>query len=290
MVVRRLEIENEQGRWFGETSPVDDIRTGITGRTAIWGILADPIHHVQTPQGLNALMQRRGVDGVLIPFHVGADGLATLVAGLKVMRNFRGFVATVPHKTAMVGLCDEISAQARAIGAVNTVRRESDGRLVGDMLDGAGFVAGLKQAGIAPRGRRVYMAGAGGAANAIAFALVQAGIAHLTIANRTAAKSEELKKRLAAHYPSVPVGIGTNDPSGHDLVVNATSLGLRPGDALPLDVSRLTPDQIVAEIIMQPEVTALMAAAQAHGCRVHPGKPMLTCQLEMMADFMGMRP
>ncbi|MXQ10596.1 shikimate dehydrogenase family protein [Microvirga makkahensis] len=264
--------------------------TEITGRTAIWGILADPIHHVKTPQALNSLMQERGVDGVLIPFHVGADDLTALVSGLKAMRNLKGFVVTVPHKTAIVDLCDDVSKQARAIGAVNTVRREADGRLVGEMLDGAGFVAGLRENGIEPRGRRIYLAGAGGAANAIAFALAEAGVSLLTIANRTLSKSEDLRQRLAENHPSVPVEIGTGDPSGHEIVVNATSLGLKEGDPLPLDVTRLTPDQTVAEIIMQPEVTALMAAARERGCRTHPGRPMLACQLELMAEFMEMRP
>lgn len=264
--------------------------TEITGRTSIWGILADPIHHVKTPQALNALMRERGVDGVMIPFHVGADGLDTLVAGLKAMRNLKGFVVTVPHKTAIVDLCDEVSEQARAIGAVNTVRREPDGRLIGEMLDGAGFVAGLRQAGIEPGGQRVYLAGAGGAANAIAFALAEAGVSLLTIANRTRSKCEDLKQRLAERYPTVKVEIGTPDPSSHAIVVNATSLGLKEGDPLPLDVSRLTADQTVAEIIMQPETTALLAAAKEKGCRTHPGKPMLACQLELMAEFMRMQP
>jgi len=264
--------------------------TEITGRTSIWGILADPIHHVKTPQALNALMENRGVDGVLIPFHVSASDLDTLVAGLKAMRNLKGFVITVPHKTAIVELCDEVSEQAKAIGAVNTVRREPDGRLIGEMLDGAGFVAGLRQGGIEPSGRNAYLAGAGGAANAIAFALAEAGVSRLTIANRTRSKCEDLQQRLNERYPSVPVEIGTTDPAGHDIVVNATSLGLKDGDPLPLDVTRLTPDQIVAEIIMQPEITALLAAAKERGCRTHPGKPMLSCQLELMAEFMRMTP
>lgn len=264
--------------------------TEITGNTKVWAILADPIHHVKTPQALNALMRGRNVDGVLIPAHVGAEDLRGFVAGLKSMRNLGGFIVTVPHKTAIVDLCDEVSEQARAIGAVNTVRRKADGRLVGEMLDGAGFVAGLRQGSIEPRGKTVYLAGAGGAANAIAFALAEAGVSRLTVANRTRSKGEDLKQRLERHHPSVPVEIGTPDPSGHEIVVNATSLGLREDDPLPLDAARLSPDQIVAEIIMQPETTALLAAARERGCRTHPGRPMLSCQLELMADFMGMRP
>ncbi len=262
----------------------------ITGHTRIFGILADPIHHVKTPQGLNALMQRIGYDGVLVPLHASADDLASVVAGLRLLRNLGGFIVTVPHKTAVVDLCDVVSESARLIGAVNTVRRAADGRLLGEMLDGHGFVAGLRRNGIQHAGRSAYLAGAGGAANAIAFALAQAGVSRLTIANRTRAKAEDLASRLAGAFPTLHVDIGSPDPSGHDLVVNATSLGLKEGDPLPLDASRLTADQTVAEIIMEPATTALLAAAQARGCRTQPGQPMLDCQLELMAKFVGMEP
>ncbi|OYZ82216.1 MAG: shikimate dehydrogenase, partial [Rhizobiales bacterium 24-66-13] len=150
--------------------------TQITGYTRLFGILADPIQQVKTPQALNALMARVGYDGVLVPLHARAEDLAAVVGGLKLLRNLGGLIVTVPHKTAMVDLCDEVSESARLIGAVNTIRRATDGRLVGEMLDGHGFVAGLRQNGIEPEGRSAYLAGAGGAANAIAFALAQAGI------------------------------------------------------------------------------------------------------------------
>lgn len=261
----------------------------ITGTTRLFGILADPIHHVRTPQAVNAYARERGYDGVLVPMHVTPDNLATVVDGLRRMENLGGVIVTVPHKTAIAALCDELSPNARRIGAVNAVRREPDGRLVGEMLDGAGFVRGLQTHGIDPTGVRTYLAGAGGAANAIAFALAGAGVASLTIANRTRAKAEDLKARLAEAYPDLPVEIGTPDPSGHGLVVNGTSLGLKDGDALPFDAARLTPDQTVAEIIMQPEETAILAAAKARGCRTHPGRPMLAEQVALMCDFLGIR-
>lgn len=261
----------------------------ITGHTTLCAILADPIRHVKTPDAINNLLRERGIDGVMVPMHVGPGELASVVTGLKGLRNFAGFIATVPHKSAMPALCDDISDRARAVGAVNVVRRTAEGRLVGDMVDGLGFVAGLRQAGIEPAGQSVYLAGAGGAASAIAFALVAAGVSRLTIANRTRARSEALVQRLAQLESAVTIGIGDADPAGHDIVVNGTSLGLRPDDPLPLAVSRLDPGQTVAEIIMNPETTPLLAAARARGCRVHPGWPMLACQLGMMADFMGLR-
>ncbi|MNZ94553.1 Shikimate dehydrogenase [compost metagenome] len=154
------------------------------------------------------------------------------------------------------------------------------------MLDGEGFVSGLRSQGLDPAGRSVYLAGAGGAASAIAFALAGAGVSRLTIANRTADKARQLIDRIARQYPALTLAVGSENPAGHDMVVNGTSLGLRPGDALPLDVGLLEPQQIVAEIIMQPAETSLLLAAQARGCRIHLGAPMLTSQIALMAAFM----
>jgi shikimate dehydrogenase len=155
------------------------------------------------------------------------------------------------------------------------------------MFDGIGFATGLERAGIDIKGRRVYLVGAGGAANAIAFALADAGVAELTLANRTVAKAEHLASQLGRCYPQLRINIGSSDPSDHDIVVNATSLGMRKGDPYPLDIAGLRLGMTVAEVIMKPEMTPLLAAARERGCRLHFGKPMLDCQLELMASFMG---
>ncbi|MBK4998164.1 shikimate dehydrogenase [Pseudomonas sp. S31] len=259
----------------------------ITGHTRLFAIVADPIHHVKTPQEINALMAVRGDDRVMVPLHIGPEQLAEAVQGLRALRNLDGFVVTVPHKGAMLPLCDSVSPAAALVGAVNVVRRQADGRLHGDMLDGLGFVAGLRRAAIEPAGKSVYLAGAGGAAQAIAFALAEAGVARLTIANRTRAKAQGLVERLAGLFPAVTFAVGSADPSAHDLVVNATSMGLREDDDYPCDVQRLGREQIVAEIIMQPEHTPLLVAAAERGCRVHLGRPMLQCQVELMAAAMS---
>ncbi|GJE02942.1 shikimate dehydrogenase family protein [Methylobacterium isbiliense] len=258
----------------------------ITGTTRVYGILADPIYHVKTPEVMNALFARAGVDGVLVPFHVAPDGLAAAVEGLRRMHNFGGFIATVPHKTAMLDLCDEVSPDARGVGAVNCVRRDPDGRMIGTMLDGLGFVAALRASGEDPAGKRVCLAGAGGAASAIAFALAGAGIAHLTVVNRTPARTDGLLARLAVAYPGLSLA---TDPGGgtHDILVNGTSLGMRADDPLPLDPALLAARPFVAEAIMEPEITPLLAAAEAAGCRVQRGRPMLDCQIVLMAQHMG---
>jgi len=259
----------------------------ITGTTRIFGVLADPIHHVKAPQLINALFAAHDFDGVLVPIHVSPEDLGTVLTGLRRQQNFEGFIATIPHKMAMVAHCDELTDAARAVGAVNIVRRLPDGRLRGGMLDGDGFVAGLRSRGIEPAGMSAWLAGAGGAANAIAWALAEAGVSRLTVYNRTADKAQALIERTARARPGLPMALGSPDPSGHDLIVNATSLGMHPEDPLPVDASRLQPGQTVAEIIMQPAETPLLAAAAAKGCRAHPGLPMLACQIALMASFMG---
>ncbi len=257
----------------------------ITGLTRIFGIVADPIAHVKTPQMINARLARNGVDGVLVPLHVGETDLATAFAAFRGMRNLEGWIVTVPHKTAALALCDEVSPHARAIGAVNCVRRRADGSLLGTMLDGAGFIDGLRWEGIEPSGRSVHLAGAGGAASAIAFALCAAGVKRLAIGNRSAAKRDALVARLREHHPGTEVIAGGN-AAGADIVVNATSLGLRPGDPSPVDAAELSPGQIVAEIIMEPELTPLLHAAKAKGCRIHLGRHMLEAQADAMVRHM----
>ncbi|MBR0670826.1 shikimate dehydrogenase [Roseomonas soli] len=236
---------------------------------------------------MNTHYDALGHDGVLVPLHVLPEDLATVLDGLRRMRNLRGFIVTVPHKEAIVAFCDTLTDAAREVGAVNVVRREADGRLTGGQFDGEGFIAGLRDAGHEVAGRAVVMAGAGGAGAGLAFAFARHGAARLTIHNRTMAKAEQLAARVRAAYPACDARAGSADPSGHDIVANATSLGMKDGDALPLDVTRLAPPMLAAEVIMTPEVTPFLAEATKRGCATHGGKPMLAAQIPLLARFMG---
>ncbi len=260
----------------------------ITGTTRLYGITADPIAHVRAPQVFNPLFEERGIDAVLVPFHVKAgEAYAALLEGLRRLENLGGFVVTVPHKVQTAELCDELGTAGRLIGSVNAVRRDPDGRLIGDMFDGKGFVAALERAGYDLRGKDVLLVGAGGAGRAIAFAVAEAGVRRLTIANRTLAKAEELAQGVLRAVPGVEVIVGPAEPAGHELVINATSLGLKPDDPLPVEARRLEPGIAVAEIIMTPEATPVLAAAKERGCRVFYGRPMLARQVDLIAEFLG---
>lgn len=260
----------------------------VSGKTRVLGILAHPTDHVKAPPAINRIALNRGRDAIMVPMNVAQADLSIFVAGLRSMQSFDGAIITVPHKQAMLPLCDEVSRHANLVGAVNVIRRTEDGRLIGDQLDGTGFVIGLRQAHVSISGLSAYLVGAGGAANAIAFALADGGIKKLTLANRTPEKVEMLRSKLIAAYPAMNVSVGGADPSGHDLIINGTTLGMSASDPLPLDASKLDARMIVAEVIMEPKITPLLAAAQAAGTTIHFGHHMLDNQLQLMANFLGL--
>ena len=255
-----------------------------SGHSHIWALLAHPVGHVRAPIVMNPLIEKAGRDAFLVPFHVLPDDLEATVRQLVRIRNLRGFVVTMPHKAAMARLSAELGPDARLIGTTNTVRIEEDGRLVGEMFDGVGLVAAANANGL-PRGQARALLGAGGAARAIAFRLAAEGVASLTIANRTVEKAEELAAAVSRHFPSVPVTAGPADATGQDLVIQATSLGLKPGEALPLDPATFQAACGLFDIITARE-TELMTAAKARGCRVVGGVPMIEHQALAQIEFL----
>ena len=259
----------------------------ISGKTRFVPLFAHPARHVRTPALFNAECERQAVDMIMVPLDVRPDMLDRTVASFRAMENVAGMVVTIPHKSAVAALCQRKVGAADLVGACNIVRREANGSLTGGMFDGEGFVAGLRHRGHEPKGLRVLLVGAGGAASGVAHALLQAGVAGLTIANRSREKAEHLARQLAGAFPDARVAAGTPDPAGYDLVVNGTALGMHEGDALPVDVERLDRDCVVAEVVMQPDMTPLLIAAEARGCRVHRGIHMIEQQVRLLVDFLA---
>jgi shikimate dehydrogenase len=259
----------------------------ITGHTRLLPILADPIGHVRTPEVFNAYLARIGVDALVIPAHVHSGDLRTAVDGLRSIESVAAMIVTVPHKIAMVELCDELDASARLMGAVNIVRRDRGGRLTGANFDGAGMASALA-AELGPlAGKRAYVAGAGGVARAIAFALAQAGVAHLAIHNRSTAKADALIDGVKHAFPAITAMRGGDRPADVDIAINATSVGLHGDAAVPFEVDALPATAAVAEVVMNPPLTPLLRRAQARGLRIVKGDAMLHCQLAAWVKFLG---
>ncbi len=172
-----------------------------TGKTHLYAILAHPVAHVRAAEFYNPVFEAHGVDAFLFPLHVLPEDLAAVVPQLQKLQNLRGLLLTIPHKEAMAGLCSELGADGRLVGAVNTVRFAPGGHATGDMFDGIGLVRGALANDIALKGRRVLLIGTGGAGRAIAFALAGAGVRSLTLANRTAGRAQALAADLAKGRP-----------------------------------------------------------------------------------------
>ena len=172
----------------------------------------------------------------------------------------------MPHKVSTVALLDEPSTAVKIAGACNALLFKPDGTLAGDMFDGAGFVRGVMRKGLVLAGPRAWSSGAGGVGSAIAASLAAEGPASITLFDTDTASAEGLAARLREHYPEIAVRVGSSDPAGYALVVNGTPLGMKPGDPLPFDVSRLSPVTFVGEVVMKQEITPLLRAATDRGC------------------------
>jgi shikimate dehydrogenase len=191
----------------------------------------------------------------------------------------------VPYKTSVYHKCAAAHERAARVRSANSVRRHADGGWYADNFDGVGFIDGLKAGGHRIAGRRILQVGAGGAGASLAYCLAEAGAAEIRLTDIDSGRAEKLAALVAEAFPGCRVGVGDADPSGMQMAVNATPMGMRADDPLPLDVSRLTPDVTVVDIIMEPAETALLRAAREIGCRVQPGRPMMDFQVQAMAEF-----
>ena len=258
----------------------------ISGKTKIMFILADPVAHIRGSVVLTRELRALGHDIAISPLHVRPADLALTVEAIRTFQNVVGFGITIPHKIAAAGLIDELLPQAKLVGSVNFVRRDPDSRLTGDNIDGAGFIDGARASGIAFDGKRVLQIGAGGAGRSIACSIAAAGAAALGTRNRTEARARDRAEAVRKAYPACDAFAAKPDPTGYDAVVNTSSVGMKPEDAMLFDLSCLTPDMTVSEIIMSPEMTPLLLAAQQRGCRISLGKSMLEHQVRRLEGLL----
>ena len=267
---------------------------GITGKTAIVLMLADPVAHIRGTELINRSLAELGLDAVVAPLHVKAQDLALCLNAVRRMHNVVGLGITIPHKIGILPLLDSRTETAVRLGAANWVRRNPDGTLTGHNIDGAGFVAGLEAANFSPAERRALVIGAGGVGRAIAFALADAGASAVTIANRNVAAARQLADDIAAVMPNCRVRAlelaQTGSLEEHDLVVNATSVGMDESDRSPISLDGLATHATVAEVIVNPPLTPLLQEAARRGCRIVAGSEMLKPQPRLAAEFFGLLP
>jgi shikimate dehydrogenase len=259
----------------------------INGDTGLIAHIGYPTTTFKSPMIYNPWFESRRVNAVVVPLGVRSEDFARAFPEICRFTNFRGALITMPHKVAVLDYVDAVSTAVEVAGSCNAVRRGDDGRLIGDMFDGEGFVRGVLRNGATLAGKKCLIVGSGGVGSAIAASSAAAGAAEIGVYDVSAAAMEALAGRLTAKYPKLAVSIGDNDPAGFDVVVNATPLGTYLGDPMPIDVARLSPSTFVAEVVMKHETTAFLAAARARGCKTQIGVDMLFEQIPAYLEFFG---
>ena len=265
----------------------------IVGSTSVYLLPGDPVTNVRLPRMFNAVFERCGIDAVMVPVQVAKRDLAVFVKAAFLAKNVRGMAIAPPHKPLLVDLLDGCGLFGRVAGSVNVVRRIANGELEGDLFDGEGLIGALDRYNIPFRGKRVLILGAGVSAAAIGVALAEGGTVngaeHIAFHDIVAGKAAGVAAQLDAFFDATTVAVDSSDPAGYDLVVNATSLGLKPDDALPVDVARMEPHAALFDILLRNQPTPLVRAARARGLHAQAGFEMLVQQMPHYFEFFGHR-
>jgi shikimate dehydrogenase len=254
----------------------------VSGKTKVYGVIGDPIEHTLSPVMQNAAFAASKLDCVFLAFNVKPEEVGKAMEGVRAL-GISGLNVTMPHKNAILSLLDEVDQTAESLKAVNTVKNE-DGKLFGFNTDGVGAMAALRENGVEIKGKKIMLLGAGGAARAIGFALAeQAG--ELSILNRSIQPAAELADLLYKKFNSKVFAytLSSLTVKGNlvdaDLLINATSVGMKPNDCETLVSPRmLKPDLVVMDLVYDPIETKLVKNAKAAGAKVVSGVEMLIYQ------------
>lgn len=272
--------------------------SGISGRSRVFCVLGHPVGHSLSPAMQNAALRDMGLDGVYVAFEVSPEGLPDAIRGLHAL-GAGGVNCTIPHKEAVIPLLDELSEEARVIGAVNTVLFR-EGRRIGYNTDAPGFLAALRAEGVDPSGARAVVLGAGGSARAVVAALARCGC-RVTLANRTVERARELAGEIGGRLGTdtgairtIPMEPGALGAAVADaaLLVNTTSLGMHPHPdaAPPVPAEAFHPGLFVYDLIYNPPETKLLRTARAGGARAAHGAGMLAHQGALALELWTGRP
>ncbi|MDF1734880.1 MAG: hypothetical protein P1U37_06315 [Minwuia sp.] len=261
----------------------------ISGRTKLIAHLGRPIGSFMAPMIYNPYFGKHDIDAVVMPMGCQEADYATFLPQVARLSNFLGALVTMPYKTRTVDLLDEVTTTVSIAGACNAVRRDADGRLIGDMFDGEGFVRGLRRKGRTLSGARVLVIGSGGVGSAIAASLARSGVATIGLRDINHPIMDRLAARLTGAYPELAVQTDAPADAGWDVIVNATPLGMNANDPMPMDAAGIAPSTLVGEVVMARKITPFLAAAQARGCEIQVGVDMLFEQIPAYLEFFGLR-
>ena len=257
----------------------------VNGKTRVYGIVGDPIEQVRSPEMVTWEMQKRHHNAVLIPMHIARDEFDTVMPQIMRMRNLDGLIFTIPFKAQAITLAKTLGPQASQIGAINALKKHSNGAWSGEIFDGIGCVEAFKQRGITLQDKRLQLIGLGGAGSAICVALAYEKPKLLRLFDINAQTTERMAKMVNTISPQTVVEVGLPLAEGIDILLNASPVGMLSDARLPLAVEQFKKELIVFDAIVMPENTPLLSLAQDCGCQVVRGREMMLGQISKIVDY-----
>jgi shikimate dehydrogenase len=257
----------------------------VNGKTRVYGIVGDPIEQVRSPEMVTWEMQKRHHNAVLIPMHIARDEFDSVMPHIMRMRNLDGLIFTIPFKAQAIALAKTLGPQASQIGAINALKKHSNGAWSGEIFDGIGCVEAFKQRGITLQDKRLQLIGLGGAGSAICVALAYEKPKLLRLFDINAQTTERMAKMVNTISPQTVVEVGLPLAEGIDILLNASPVGMLSDARLPLAVEQFKKELIVFDAIVMPENTPLLSLAQDCGCQVVRGREMMLGQISKIVDY-----
>ncbi len=258
----------------------------ISGHTGLLAVIGSPIAHSGSPKIYNYGFERLGLDYVYVAFDIKEHEVKDAIAAMRTF-GMRGCNVTMPNKTEVVKYMDELSPAARIIGAVNTIVNDN-GRLKGYITDGEGVVNSLRDNGVSVKGKKIVVAGAGGAATAVQVQCALDGAGEIVIFNRTVSRAEETAQMIRREVPSCTVKAYdiadtermTEEIRSSEILINATSVGMKPmeQESIVRDLTAFHPGLTVLDAVYEPVETRLLREAKEAHCHCIGGKSMLLWQ------------
>ena len=257
----------------------------VNGKTRVYAIVGDPIEQVRSPEMVTWEMQKRDHNAVLIPMHIARDEFDTVMPQIMRMRNLDGLIFTIPFKAQAIALAKTLGPQASQIGAINALKKYSNGAWSGEIFDGIGCVEAFKQRGITLQDKRLQLIGLGGAGSAICVALAYEKPKLLRLFDINAQTTERMAKMVNTISPQTVVEVGLPLAEGIDILLNASPVGMLNDARLPFAVQQFKKELIVFDAIVMPENTPLLSLAQDCGCQVVRGREMMLGQISKIVDY-----
>lgn len=257
----------------------------INGKTRIFGIIGDPIEQVRSPEMVTWEFHQRQHNAVLIPIHIAQNDFEEVVPDIMRMRNLDGLIFTIPFKVKAIGLAQTLGAQASLVGAINAIKRQSNGEWCGEIFDGLGCVEAFKRRGFGIKDRRIQLIGLGGAGSAICVAVAQERPSLMRLFDLNEHSADQMLKLVKQISPQTVVEVGAPRCDDIDVLMNASPVGMLTDARLPLAVDALNKDLVVFDAIVTPENTPLLKLAQHCGCEVVRGREMMLGQIYKLVDY-----